>query len=499
MMASTAYGVAEGKWSQFPVPPEGNPSLAPTSLVTPVYAAPLKEAKPIGYLRLGEKVARSVEPVSTAGCEGGWYAVRPVGFICQDHNSTLKMDHPLVRAFPRGADRSQPMPYRYGFLRSVAPNYLRVPSTAEQQKYELRLARHLRNYKKLTKKWDKMNFGANDVPLSVTGAASGPVPEYTALPTLNERYGGNGDDSTPWWLVNERRVPNFSSFKAPGYAVIAGRIKRHAGLAIVGSFVSGKEAQNRRFAVAVDGRLIPADKIKANGGSTFHGEELGKLTLPVAFPWREGSRSWKLTGNSLNKSEKLEIKKMVPLTGRVRKSRGVRFVETRDGAWLRSKDLKVAPQPSKLPWFAKKGVRWIDISILSQTLVLYEGRNALYATLISTGRDGMGDPQKTLSTPTGTFRIYQKHVTTTMDSTVADSEFELRDVPWVMYFKGGYALHAAYWHDDFGRLRSHGCINLAPIDARYVFNFSSPDTPEHWHASYSGESFGGGTIVHIHG
>ncbi len=55
-----------------------------------------------------------------------------------------------------------------------------------------------------------------------------------------------------------------------------------------------------------------------------------------------------------------------------------------------------------------------------------------------------------------------------------------------MYFKGGYALHGAYWHDDFGRSRSHGCVNLAPIDARYVFFWASPSVPEHWHAAYAG-------------
>ena len=71
----------------------------------------------------------------------------------------------------------------------------------------------------------------------------------------------------------------------------------------------------------------------------------------------------------------------------------------------------------------------------------------------------------------GTFRVYQKHITTTMDSSVADHEFELRDVPWVMYFKGSYALHAAYWHDDFGHVRSHGCVNLAPI----VVNDETPN------------------------
>ena len=74
----------------------------------------------------------------------------------------------------------------------------------------------------------------------------------------------------------------------------------------------------------------------------------------------------------------------------------------------------------------------------------------------------------------------------------------LRDVPWVQYFKGGYALHAAYWHDDFGRGRSHGCVNLSPIDARYAFFWSSPTMPEHWHGAYAGGPFEGGTTIYVH-
>ena len=62
----------------------------------------------------------------------------------------------------------------------------------------------------------------------------------------------------------------------------------------------------------------------------------------------------------------------------------------------------------------------------------------------------------------------------------------------------GYALHAAYWHDDFGRPRSHGCVNLSPIDARYVFLWSSPSVPEHWQAAYAGDSTEPGTAINIH-
>jgi hypothetical protein len=64
-----------------------------------------------------------------------------------------------------------------------------------------------------------------------------------------------------------------------------------------------------------------------------------------------------------------------------------------------------------------------------------------------------------------------------MDSRVVGEEFELRDVPYVQYFTDGYALHAAYWHDVFGQPKSHGCINLAPEDARRLFFWTGPQVP----------------------
>jgi hypothetical protein len=75
------------------------------------------------------------------------------------------------------------------------------------------------------------------------------------------------------------------------------------------------------------------------------------------------------------------------------------------------------------------------------------------------------------------------------------SDFELRDVPWIQYFASGYALHGAYWHDVFGIARSHGCINLAPIDARYVFQWTDPPVPPGWHGINVGADMGEGTGV----
>lgn len=493
-----AAAPAKPNWAQVPVPPENGPKLAPIAMVVTVRARPEREAEAVGYLRVGARVSRSREPVSKEDCPGGWYAVRPVGFVCAGPDVTLDLEHPIARAMQVEPDRSQPMPYKYAFVRAIAPNYLRVPTKDEQFKYEMRLERHLRNWSKLRDKWDALDVGANDVPLDEEGRAIGGIPEHAKPMDQSVRYGGNGDDTVPWWLQRGRGIPNLSSFKAPSYAVIADRLKRHAGVALIGTFLADEAAGGRRFAITTDARLVPADKLKADSGSPFHGREIRSLGLPVAFVRSERARFYKLEGGGFEKGEPVAHRELVPLTGNVRMSGGTRYVEARAGGWLRSKDLRTIAKSSSLPAFAKRGVRWVDVSILNQTLVLWEGQEPVYATLVSTGRDGLGDPKTTHSTPVGTFNVFQKHVTTTMDSDVADHEFELRDVPWVQYFKGGYALHAAYWHDDFGRSRSHGCINLSPVDARYVFMWTTPPVPAHWQGASAGGPFEGGTIVHIH-
>jgi hypothetical protein len=58
--------------------------------------------------------------------------------------------------------------------------------------------------------------------------------------------------------------------------------------------------------------------------------------------------------------------------------------------------------------------------------------------------------------------------------------YDIADVPWTMYYRGGLAMHGAYWHDEFGRVRSHGCTNLPPAAARWLFNWTSPDIPQGW-------------------
>ena len=50
----------------------------------------------------------------------------------------------------------------------------------------------------------------------------------------------------------------------------------------------------------------------------------------------------------------------------------------------------------------------------------------------------------------------------------------MEDVPYVQFFDKAIALHGVFWHDDFGHVRSHGCVNLAPRDAARLFALHEP-------------------------
>jgi hypothetical protein len=133
--------------------------------------------------------------------------------------------------------------------------------------------------------------------------------------------------------------------------------------------------------------------------------------------------------------------------------------------------------------------RWIDVDLDEQVLVAYEGTTAVFATLVSTG-------SYKHKTPLGLFRIRAKKLHTDMKSGPDDPEpYEVKDVPYAMYFHKAYALHGAYWHDGFGRPRSHGCINLSPEDARLIFDWVAPRTVAGWRTAVAGREEG--TAVRI--
>lgn len=118
----------------------------------------------------------------------------------------------------------------------------------------------------------------------------------------------------------------------------------------------------------------------------------------------------------------------------------------------------------------------IEIRLIQQLVVAYEHSTPVFAARAATGgkfRSG------TYSTPTGRFLTYHKRPTRHMAAgDLTASGYDLPGVPWVLYItESGISLHGTYWHNDFGRPRSHGCINLTPKAAKWLFRWTEPTVP----------------------
>ncbi len=116
--------------------------------------------------------------------------------------------------------------------------------------------------------------------------------------------------------------------------------------------------------------------------------------------------------------------------------------------------------------------KWIQVNLFEQTLAAYEDNRLVYATLVSSGLD------KWYTVP-GLFQIYIRLETDRMRGSYepdGSDYYYLEAVPWVMYFDGSRALHGEYWHDRLGFKRSHGCVNLAPLDARWLYDWAPQGT-----------------------
>ncbi len=168
-----------------------------------------------------------------------------------------------------------------------------------------------------------------------------------------------------------------------------------------------------------------------------------------------------------------------------------RWYHVPDKGWVSSEMVRLA-RLTDPPSGLHPSERWIDVDLEEQTLVAYHGRAPVYVALVSAG-------VWKYPTPVGTFRIHRKMAEADMKAEPSsDQAYRVDHVPWTMYFKGGYALHGAYWHDGFGHARSHGCINLSPKDARVIYHFTRPALPDGWTRLDADEKHPG-TVIRIRG
>ncbi|MEH2348785.1 MAG: L,D-transpeptidase [Nostoc sp.] len=131
--------------------------------------------------------------------------------------------------------------------------------------------------------------------------------------------------------------------------------------------------------------------------------------------------------------------------------------------WANSKEQVIA---QKIQTLQQSDKRWIQIDLSKQRLIAWEGDRVVYGSAISSGK-------KATPTLVGTFNIQSKFKTTRMRG----EDYNVDKVPYVMYYQGNYGIHGAYWHKRFGTPVSHGCVNLSPKHAKWLFEWASIGTP----------------------
>jgi hypothetical protein len=466
------------------IAPPAETVAPPVDVVARVYAKtrfvwvryePSASAGWLGYLWLGGSAElRDPKPIiGGTGCNA-WYAVKPRGYVCADGDgATLDPNDPtLVALRPLAPDLASPYPHRYAESRG-AERYMKLPTAEEQRAREWDLPQHKER---------------------LIAAASGKIDP--ALEGIDLTPGS----STPFLLPD---VPS----------TLRERRRRMNPLSTV-AYSRDLVDDGRSYLVTADFAYVPKDRTVPYPAPTFHGTPLGQgVDLPLAF-FRERARpKYVVEGDGVRKIEGgFERLSFIQLTGRTRTLSGIAYLETKDPSVLVDPaDATVVKSQPATPWGAPVGEEdktahppagrrtWMEVSVLGGWAIAFEGTRPVYATLISPGRGGIPvrdvDPLATASTPTGTFPITGKFATATM---VAPGEFIHSDVPWTQNFHGPHALHGAYWHDGWGEKKSAGCINVSPIDGRWLYHWTEPEVPAGWHGFRWDPDQGPSTVMVVH-
>jgi lipoprotein-anchoring transpeptidase ErfK/SrfK len=264
-------------------------------------------------------------------------------------------------------------------------------------------------------------------------------------------------------LVAEEGVPETQFLPGFGVAIVR----------------EGQKPAGERYGLTTHGFWVPLRDLRRVSAPLFRGAT-GDDVLDTAWVKVDKAHPRKSPGgamlpDTLPRQTRLTVLEVSALAGK-------RWLRVGERAWLPASEV-TTPSRAPRPVDVKDGERWFDVELASQTLTAYVGDRPVFTTLVSTGRGPQGS---VLATPKGVHRIWVKLADSDMDNLEnvdAGQAYAIQAVPWVMYFEEGYGLHGTFWHHAFGRVQSHGCVNLSPADAERVFDWASPRLPSGWTAA----------------
>ncbi|MBK6516835.1 MAG: L,D-transpeptidase [Polyangiaceae bacterium] len=511
--APTATSQAEAEAAPKPLDASyDGPRLGAMALQTPIYPEPRFSDQRLGYIRQGGKVPVDPKPIKKPNCKEGWYKLLEGGYVCGKY-STLDLEHPRVKLGVKQPDTKTTVPYQYAYnLYHGTPLYKALPTREEMLRYEPHLAEKEREKAKKAAAAEEPPPAAvdpsatdGDRPKGKHPSEDGNVPSSdnvdaaAAVSAVSAMEGEpaptpEAEPAKPWWQTGEKN-PNvsLSDLEADADGNLSKRMVKGFFIAVDKTF----GWNNRYWYRTTSGLLAPSDRMVINKAPETKGIAFPEGAQHVFFALSDKAQKLELSSDGKKMSNKGKLARFaaVALTGKQLELDDTLHYESTEGFWVKDAHGTLT-EPGKRPSDVGPTERWVDVNLSRRTLVLFEGDKPVYAALVSPGKRSK-NKKKNHATPTGAWRIREKHIATTMDGDGAagDLPYSIEDVPYVAYFKGSYALHAAFWHNNFGREMSHGCVNLAPIDARTVFDFVEPRVPVGWHGAFATDSKKGSMVV----
>ncbi len=500
--------------------PYTGPLLGALMLQTVIFPKPEFSKKELGYVRLGGKVP--VEPGilkdASGKCSQGWYHLVDGGYVCARY-ATLDIKSPQVRLGITAPNLEDVLPYKYAHNSAHGtPLYRSVPSREEMLKYEP----YLDAAKKAKRKADRekeRDDEAKDTPAVPPGDAldkaidsadkgsekggdkGEAVAKAESLGLFDLDAGAPADEEKkPWWQqTTDKSKPihvTLDDLAVDADGTLAKRMVKGFFVAIDKQF----GWNSRAWYKTTGGLVAPADRMYVVKPATTQGMDFPEGVKQLGFVTATHAAKYAFDAEQKTVKADGSVPRFtaVGLTGATVTNHGTVFRQTSEGWWMKAVDGTVT-EPGTKPADLGPNEKWIDVNLTRKTMVALEGDKPVFGALIAPGKKSK-DKEKDHSTIQGTFRIREKHIAVTMDGdgrAASDLPYSIEDVPYVEYFEGSYALHGAFWHNNFGHEMSHGCVNLSPLDAKKVFFWSEPKLPRGWHAVWSTPE-NRGTLVVVH-
>jgi hypothetical protein len=418
----------------------------------------------LGYFRRGARARVGDPRFSSETCPDGWFQLREGGFVCQGRGMLVGEKPRVVPNAPHPPRIHELDPYAHGFVRrDWTPAYKRLPLRDEM--------------------WQPPRVEGGEAADGGVGPGAGeirpPCPTEAELARLEAEKAAAkpseaataepGKPEVPcsdYAVYTRRKFRNVRQLMSRGFWVSVLERLRH-------------EETGEYYYRTVTGDFVPGNAVHLVRPPEFQGYAVGgDQPLPAAIVTSRYAAVYELQNGKFRGVGPVDRLSTFRVKGE-KAGPGGTYYQIEENRWLKADHVAYFDLRTELPEGVKPDEKWIYVNLTRQTLEAYQGLQPVYVTVVSTG---LADSEET-ATPHGRFRITFKHLSDDMTGTVGDNEevYSVSDVPWVQYIFQNVALHGAFWHSKFGQPKSHGCINLSPADARYLFDWTDPVLPAGWH------------------